>query len=135
MAVASLLKDVFVGVGKTIIGALTFNPAMFASGVAQTGAAVKKMMDGGVSKTFNAAYSKQMAMNKGGVAIGKSGLAGMPGLGNAVPSKNTSVGGNQYAFTINMPVGSTQDTVSALKKVIMDTVKEHDKNKLRVAYQ
>lgn len=64
MAAGQLLADVFVGVGKTIIGALTFNPKMFAEGVQQSASAAQKILNGGLKSSFNSAYSVSMAQSK-----------------------------------------------------------------------
>lgn len=64
MDVAMLLADIFIGLGKTIIGAFTFNPKMFAEGAKQTVSSVKEIMDGGIVKRFNAGYDGKIAKEK-----------------------------------------------------------------------
>lgn len=60
MEVARLVSDVFVGLGKTIIGAFTLDPTMIKEGLLQSATAVKSIIDGGISKAFNKGYDNSM---------------------------------------------------------------------------
>lgn len=64
MEVASLLADIFIGLGKTIVGALTFNPKMFTEGAMQAASAVQEVMNGGITKRFNKGYDEKIAKEK-----------------------------------------------------------------------
>jgi TP901 family phage tail tape measure protein len=64
MEVGKLLGDVFLGVGKTIIGALTFNPKLFSEGATQAAAAVANISNGGIGKAYNKGYDSSMAESK-----------------------------------------------------------------------
>lgn len=61
MAVASLVGDVFVGLGKTIIGAFTLDAGMIKEGLMQGATAVASIMDGGIGKAFDKGYNNSMA--------------------------------------------------------------------------
>lgn len=61
MAVAGLVADVFVGLGKTIMGAFTLDMGMIKAGMIQSATAVTEIINGGVKKKFNEAYDSSMA--------------------------------------------------------------------------
>ena len=61
MEVASLVGNVFMGLGKTIIGALTFDAGMIKEGIVQSATAAASIMDGGIKKAFNKGYDNSMA--------------------------------------------------------------------------
>jgi len=53
LEVGKLLCDVFMGLGKILLGALAFNPKMFFEGSKQLTSSIKEIADGGISKRFN----------------------------------------------------------------------------------
>ncbi len=57
-AVAATLFDVFVGLGKVMLGTLTFNPKLVAEGVQQAAGAVSEIASKGISGIFNEAKDK-----------------------------------------------------------------------------
>jgi hypothetical protein len=62
MEIGKSLGDVFLGLGKTIVGALTFNPKMIAEGAAQAAKAVGNISDkGGLGGIFNKGYDSSIA--------------------------------------------------------------------------
>lgn len=60
MEVAKLLSDVFIGLGKTLIGVFTFDVGMIKEGAIQTATAVSSIMDGVIKKAFNKGYDNSM---------------------------------------------------------------------------
>jgi TP901 family phage tail tape measure protein len=61
MEVGKLVADVFIGVGKTIIGAFTFDAKMIKEGAVQAASAVASIMDGGMNKAFDKGYGTSLA--------------------------------------------------------------------------
>jgi len=70
--VAKVVADVFIGLGKTIMGALTLDPTMIADGAKQSAKAISSIMDGGLSRTFNKGYDSSMAESKAAAAKEKA---------------------------------------------------------------
>ncbi|MBD3748952.1 MAG: hypothetical protein IE931_05605 [Sphingobacteriales bacterium] len=64
ISVAGLLSDVFIGLGKTIIGALTFNKDLFLSGVKQAASAADEIMNGGIKKRYQEGFNKSIAESR-----------------------------------------------------------------------
>lgn len=64
ISVGKVLMDVFVGVGKTFIGALTFNPALIAEGISQAGEAVNKIRTEGLGKIFKDGYNESIKQSR-----------------------------------------------------------------------
>ena len=60
MEVAKLVSDVFVGLGKTIIGAFTLDVSMIKEGLTQSATAVKSIIDGGIKTAFDKGYDNSM---------------------------------------------------------------------------
>lgn len=126
IAVGKIIGDVFVGVGKTILGALTFDKAMFMDGVTQSIKAVQDIASGGIGKAFNNAYDasltesrKKDAEKDKGSALdaltGKSkGFAGAT-AGGALPA-----GGGASATTVasNRQVRNVQVTINKLVETL-----------------
>ena len=61
MAVASLVGDVFIGLGKTIAGAFTLDIGLIKEGMTQSATAVTEIINGGVKKKFTEAYNQSIA--------------------------------------------------------------------------
>jgi tape measure domain-containing protein len=59
--VGKLLADVFIGLGKTLIGALTFDKDLIKEGFIQQAKAISEIANGGIVKRFNAGYDKGVA--------------------------------------------------------------------------
>jgi len=54
--VGKLVGEVFMGVGKTIVGALTFDKDMFLKGIAETAIVTQKILGGGIQSAFNKGF-------------------------------------------------------------------------------
>lgn len=63
--VGKLLADVFIGLGKTLIGALTFDKDLIKEGFVQQARAMSEIMNGGIVKRFNTGYDKGVASMAG----------------------------------------------------------------------
>ncbi len=66
LEVGKLLCDVFMGLGKILLGALTFNPKMFFEGSKQLTSSIKEIADGGISKRFN---QGKLRLQKGEISL------------------------------------------------------------------
>lgn len=120
MEVANLLSNIFIGLGKTIIGALTFNPKLIKEGFVQSGRAIQEIMDGGIQKRFNKGYEGKIAEEKadeaskkkkdavtaiapkGGLKGGGLSAPGKPVAGSSEASKVTGSAQQIKNLTINM---------------------------------
>jgi TP901 family phage tail tape measure protein len=132
IAVFNLLSDVVVGLGKSFIGAFTFNPKMFAEGALQAKKAVDSIMNGGISNAYNGAYNKVMNANTA-AKIAAAPLSRTSPLGKPLmqpnflkplgePVRRTApVTNNHFAPVINLQgSASTEDG-----KKLADTLKPH----------
>lgn len=152
--VAKLLGSVFYALGKTIIGALTFNPKMMMSGVKEMAALTSKIMDGEITKRFNVGYNTSMATSKAAMVssqAGKPGINVMSGLSSNRPSMMSpakpsvltpaqpNFGGRAPAFqttiNINGPVDKNNIGMigNELEKRVKKIIKEANYNKQRVS--
>jgi TP901 family phage tail tape measure protein len=77
--VGKLLMDVFVGLGKVLIGMWTFDPSMVIDGMKQTANSVAEIAGGGIAKAFNKGYNDTMESMK--VANTGDYNSLMPGMG------------------------------------------------------
>ena len=59
--VAKMLADVYLGLGKILIGAITFNPLLMKEGVSQLVSVASDVANGGIAKKFNIGYGKGVA--------------------------------------------------------------------------
>lgn len=59
-----ILVDVFLGVGKTLIGALTFNVTMIREGAIQAATAVTEIATGGIDRAFKKGYNAVIESEK-----------------------------------------------------------------------
>ena len=59
--VAKMLGDVFIGLGKILVGGLTFNPMLLKEGVSQLAGVAKDIANGGIQKKFTLGYDKGVA--------------------------------------------------------------------------
>ena len=66
--VGKLVGRAFMAVGKTIIGALTFDKKMFMSGLVETGQLVTEVLSGGVKKAFMKGFDESKAKSKADAA-------------------------------------------------------------------
>lgn len=124
IAVGKIIGDVFIGVGKTILGALTFDKTLFMEGVTQTIKTAQDIASGGIGKAFNNAYDasltesrKKASEKEKGSALdaltGKSkGFAGATG--------GSAAGGGASATTVssNRQVRNVQVTINKLVETL-----------------
>jgi len=61
IAVGRILGDVFMGVGKIIVGALSFNPSMFMEGVKDSIKVAKTIADGGIQNAYKKGHDESLA--------------------------------------------------------------------------
>jgi len=98
--VAGVLIDIFVGLGKAIIGAFTFNPQLIKEGFAQSAKAIVEIKDKGFSGIFNKGYDSSIKASE--IADRKerikqaAGHIGAPGeqhakVGTAKPGKQAAM--------------------------------------------
>jgi tape measure domain-containing protein len=88
--VAKMLGDVFIGLGKILVGSLTGNLILLKEGVSQLAGVAKDIANGGIQKKFTIGYEKGVAS----FAAGKQTPANIPGgntMADAKPIKNTSI--------------------------------------------
>lgn len=134
MAVAKLLMQVFIGMGKALLGALTFNPKMVLEGVTQTGAAIQSIMNGGIKKSFNAAYDASIKTSNASKAADKVSPTAARPSAPSTNNKNSTV----FAPTINLSGGATKQDGKAINGAITQNfnklMQEHEAKKARVAY-
>jgi TP901 family phage tail tape measure protein len=140
LEVGKLLVDLFIGLGKVMIGTFLFNPAMIKEGLIQGGTAVASIMDGGIKKAFNKGYDNtvkddkaaQLAAAGGTDANGKPKplvppVVGKPGTSNvgSNPDAGKVTGSQQQIknLTFNMDAmikmgdfKSTNQDVSSMNK-------------------
>ncbi|MGY0034433.1 hypothetical protein [Pedobacter sp. NJ-S-72] len=118
MEVGKLLAEIFIGLGKTIIGAFTFNPNCFAEGANQAVAAVSEIMDGGIKKRFDKGFNAKITEEQnaakeklkkpdaitptGGVKNGGGKLANTKTTGSSDVGKTTGSAQQIKNLTINM---------------------------------
>jgi hypothetical protein len=124
---ASIVMDVYTGLGKAIMGVLTFDPKMIAAGATQAIGAVKDAATriGGAAKEGYAAGMKDFNTSekykKLDDKISKVGIVGIPGDAGAA-GKDTSPKGakGQQSTTINVSIGKLIESF----KVSTITMKE-----------
>jgi len=73
--VGKLLSQVFIGVGKTITGALTFDTKMMKEGFVQVATTAAEIAQGGISKAFNKGFDESISESKRKAAMEKAGTA------------------------------------------------------------
>lgn len=119
--VGRLLGDVFMGVGKQILGALTFNPDMMLEGVRQTVKVAQEIAGGGIGKAFNKGFDrsiaetrateKQSAMDKLAAAGKKTTpLKGAGAAGSGAES--TTVATNKQVRNVNVTIGKLVENLT-----------------------
>jgi TP901 family phage tail tape measure protein len=130
MAVAKLITQVFIGMGKAIIGAMTFNPKMVMEGVTQSGAAIHSIMNGGIKKSFNAAYDASIKTSNASRAVDKAAPAAPRA---SAPSTSTKTS-NVFSPTINVNGSATKKDGQMISQNVVKAMKDHEANKARLAY-
>jgi TP901 family phage tail tape measure protein len=145
IAAGRVLLDLFIGIGKTIIGAFTFNPAMFMEGVEQSAKAAQDIF---TNKSFDLAYKASMATSTARTAseiADKTSTAATPASrvsGFQIkapefgPTNSTKL--MTFAPVIHLNGSATKKDAKliadALTPHVIKIVKEHNLNKKRVAY-
>lgn len=121
--VGKLLGSVFMGVGKTIIGALTFDKDMFMSGLVEVGQLTEKILGGGIQKAFNKGFDASKAKSAADalaegkeksamdnlVAKPKKTSAVLPGTGKA---DSTSVSSTKQTRNVNVTIGKLVESLT-----------------------
>lgn len=69
--VAKLLGTAFMAVGKIIVGAFTFNKALFLEGVKESVASAKDIANGGIGKAFSKGYDESIKEDKAKKSVQK----------------------------------------------------------------
>ena len=110
VGVASILSDVFIGLGKTILGALTFNKSMFLEGVKQSVTAAQEIASGGLGKAFNSAFDNSITESRKKSVNNESAVKGLTGKG-----KSIALGGDALPGTA--AAGDSATTLSSSKQV------------------
>jgi tape measure domain-containing protein len=59
--VGKMIADVYIGLGKILVGALTMDPNLIKSGFMQSANAISEIASGGIVKRFNLGYGKGVA--------------------------------------------------------------------------
>jgi tape measure domain-containing protein len=95
--IAKLVSGVFIGLGKVLIGGLTFNPALMKEGIVQLADTATQISNGGISKAFNAGYAKR---NDGRATATDAATPGGGALTNAISPTAPAAGANGTAAGI-----------------------------------
>lgn len=134
LEVGKLLWGVFEGLGKVIIGAFTFDPAMVMSGMHQVTATASKIMNGGISAAYTKGYSSVMDANSAAASLPNSILTNRPKI---QPKSNAATSVFQAPITINLSgasKGDAQHIAHHLEHHIKKALHEHLHNQNRVSY-
>lgn len=123
--VGKLLGSVFMGVGKTIIGALTFDKSMFMEGLIETGKVTEKILGGGIQKAFKKGFEDSSANFKAEELASKKGKTGIdaiigktpktagikPGV-NAAESGGTSLSSTKQSRNVSVTIGKLVESLT-----------------------
>lgn len=130
LEVGKLLGTVFTAVGKTILGALTFDKDMFVEGVKESIAVAQNVATGGVVRAFKKGFDDsiaqsrkdaaeaetQTANNKFAVKPGSKGIAaGIPAKalsGGAKSAEATTVASNKQVRNVNVTIGKLVENLT-----------------------
>jgi TP901 family phage tail tape measure protein len=129
-AVMRVVGGIALGFGKTVMGSLTFNPALIREGITDAANAYNDLKKkGGFGAVYNSAYGESM---RGGAPALKNNAFATP-----VKPRGNSVN-NTFAPVINMAPGSTGkegDMIAeSLKPHFLKWMKEHQQNLNRLSY-
>jgi hypothetical protein len=121
LEVGRLLGDVFVGVGKTILGALSFNKDLFLEGVRDSVKVAQEIAGGGIGKAFNKGFDasiaetrlneKQSAMDK--LASNKN--TGLPKSATSLSGgsgESTTLSTNRQVRNVNVTIGKLVESLT-----------------------
>lgn len=119
--VGKLLGRAFMAVGKTIIGALTFDKKMFMSGLVETGQVVTEVLSGGIQKAFNKGWDASKAKSKADALKEEKEGTTMNTLAKPAPKTgakptlgSTSTGGTGTTLSTNKQVRNVTVTIGKL---------------------
>lgn len=120
--VGKLLGRAFMAVGKTIIGALTFDKKMFMSGLVETGQVVTEVLSGGIQKAFVKGFDASKAKSKADAAKQEKEGTTMDTLAKPAPKGGggkpalggTSTGGGGTTLSSNKQVRNVTVTIGKL---------------------
>ncbi len=130
LEVGKLLCDVFMGLGKILLGALTFNPKMFFEGTKQLTSSAKEIADGGISKRFS--QGKQRLLNEEKaealkkdkeLAKGGNKPLAQPDLYNkagAAAVLNKPTGNSKLAAPVKSSIGNTTGKAEQVKSLTIN---------------
>ncbi len=143
LEVGKLLSGVFIGLGKVLIGGLTFNPSLMKEGVMQLADTASQIANGGISKAFQAGYAKRNdgrtsdAATPGGIALANS---ISPSANNSASGANniasgiTSGGPRVINININKMVEKIEVHSGSVKEGMSDIQSNVEEALLRVLY-
>ncbi len=129
IAVFKLFADVLIGVGKAMIGAFTFNPAMAIAGANQVANAIGKIANGGISVAYTSAYNRTLADN----GVRRNATGDLERINKPVKNASTKAPvSNTYNVNLN---GVKSDDPKAFASQFQRFLKEEEEKKKRLAYQ
>lgn len=121
LEVGKLLGSVFMAVGKTILGALTFDKDMFLAGVRDSVKVAQEIAGGGIGKAFNKGFDssiaetrrneKQSAMDKL-AGVGKKPTGKLAGGGPVGSGEGTTVSTNRQVRNVNVTIGKLVESLT-----------------------
>ncbi|NOS94535.1 MAG: tape measure protein [Cyclobacteriaceae bacterium] len=140
--VGKLLSGVFIGLGKVLIGGLTFNPALMKEGVMQLADTASQIANGGISKAFQAGYAKRNDGRSANAATpsGVSVSGAMPAPANTAANANNTVSGITSAgprvihIHINKMVEKLEVHSSSVKEGMSEIQNDIEETLLRILY-
>ncbi|MDP3469653.1 MAG: hypothetical protein Q8S11_15035 [Daejeonella sp.] len=119
--VGGVLGSVFMGVGKTILGALSFNKDLFLEGVRDSVKVAQEIAGGGIGKAFNKGFDasiaetrlneKQSAMDK--LASNKN--TGLPKSATSLSGgsgESTTLSTNRQVRNVNVTIGKLVESLT-----------------------
>jgi len=107
--VGKILGEVFMGVGRTIVGALTFDKDMFLKGVAETALVTEKILGGGIQNAFNKGFDQSKAKSKAD-ELAETQKTTIDKLVPTAKTKPTSISGASTTGSANTSVSSSKQT-------------------------
>lgn len=126
--VGKLIGRVYMGVGKTIIGAFTFNKDLFLEGIKDTAKVTEEILGGGISKAFNKGFDASKSKSKieadkeaqattmdklATKPLTKPGiLPGGGGAGNGNGAGGTSLSSNKQVRNVQVTIGKLVENLT-----------------------
>ena len=130
IVVGSLLGAVFTGVGKTILGALTFDKDLFLAGIKESVKVAQDIAGGGIGKAFNKGFDssiaetrrneKQSAMDKL-AGVGKKPTGKFTGGVPSGSGEGTTVSTNRQVRNVNVTIGKLVESLTVATTNLQST--------------